>query len=245
MDVFYHWIESLLAGSGTGTFGVLLLVGISFLLGLSHTFGPGHGKSLLLGVLVADSRRLGHALTMALVIGITHMLDVIVLSLVSIVVVATLSLEAVSTVLGWMSGAAILSLGLYRVYVTIRTHERTESTARTAHAARRHREHQNLLTAFFYSLAPCPGAWILFMACVGLGKPVYGFVLLIGFTLGLLVAIGGIAVGIVYSFRRLESFLPRTARKALSVVSGLLVAALGGWLIYDAGHAHGHLPTGE
>jgi nickel/cobalt exporter len=241
MDVFLHWIESSLRQATWG-WDVLLLFGFSYLLGVTHTFGPGHGKSLLLGVLVADSKRIGHALKMAFVIGITHMTDVVLLSLLSIFITASLSLHDFSAYVGRVSGTAILILGVYRIvssfWFTIESEDHDPSSRDSEHDHRHERERENLLTAFFYSLAPCPAAWVLFMACLGLGKPLLGFVLLLGFTGGLLTAISGIAVGIVYSFQQLDSFLPEGSRRGLSLLSGVIIAVLGVWLLIGAGHAH-------
>lgn len=244
MDFFYHWIKTFIEGQAVGPGGILIIFGVSFLLGITHTFGPGHGKTMLLGVLVADSRRIGHALKMALVIGVTHIADVLVFSLVSIFIVASFPLESFSTIIRWFAGTGILIIGLWRVIQTLRTQsfpsssdsEEDEPDHEHDHS---HRESQNLLTAFLYSLAPCPAAWILFMACLGMGKPLYGFVLLLGFTLGLLFTIGGIAVSIVYSFRWLENVLPPWFTYSLQIASGLLIALLGGWLLVD-GRTHSH-----
>lgn len=240
----YEWIETYVQAHSLNPYGLLVLLGVSFLLGITHTFGPGHGKTMLLGVLVADSRRIGHALKMAFVIGITHMADVIVLSFVSIFVVASLPMESVSSVIRWGSGTGIILIGLWRTIQSLRFNDDEGVSYENSHAQSDHnhartRESQNLLTAFLYSLAPCPGAWILFMACLGLGKPIFGFVLLLGFTVGLLLAIGSIAVGIVYSLQRLESFLPDWIMSSVHLISGLLITTLGVWLILGGlGHAH-------
>lgn len=236
MDFFFHWIEALLKNSPDTFTGYAILFGVSVLLGLTHTFGPGHGKSLLLGVLVADSRRLGHALQMALVIGVTHMTDVLVLSLISIAIVSTIPIGTYSTLVGMISGAGIFLLGIYRVYRVLRGGNQVDDREHQhdhSPGDQDKTERENLVTAFLYSLAPCPGAWILFMACLGFGEPVVGVFLLLGFTLGLLFSISGIALSIVYSLKGVESLLPTWAQRGISLASGVLVSVLGAWLMVD------------
>lgn len=235
MDFFFHWIKTILSNTPETFAGYSLLLGLSLLLGITHTFGPGHGKSLLLGILVADSRRLSHALKMALVIGITHMTDVLVLSLVSIFIVSSIPIGVYSTYIGIISGFGILFMGLYRIYrVVMSNHSgHKEHTHDANHSSRQQSETENLWTAFLYSLAPCPGAWILFMACLGIGEPVIGVLLLLGFTLGLLVSISGIAISIVYSLEWVDSYTPPWINYGISLLSGVLVSLLGLWLILD------------
>lgn len=217
-----------------------LLAG-SLVLGAAHAFGPGHGKSLLLGVLVAESRRPLHAAKMALVIGLTHMADVVVLSLLSVFVVSVVPLGSVSPFLSLVSGAGILAIGLVRLASAagwsgggFREHGEEDS----GHDHRT-RDRRNLLTAFLYSLAPCPGAWVLFMACLGLGKPLLGVAMLAGFTAGLLMTIVGMALAIVYSFSWLGDRVPAGIGRVGRLVSGGVVVLLGGWMMVDGGsHAH-------
>ncbi len=242
MDLFLNSIEQLLANTPEIYAGYSLLFGLSALLGLTHTFGPGHGKSLMLGVLVADSRRVSHALKMALVIGITHMTDVLVLSLVSIFIVSTIPIGTYSSVIGVVSGGGIFLIGLYRTSRVLRNINRNQSDSdsdESSHTHRKQSESENLMTAFLYSLAPCPGAWILFMACLGIGEPITGILLLFGFTLGLLVAISGIALSIVYSLEAIESMLPAWVETGISLLSGILVSLFGLWLMWDT-QPHSH-----
>lgn len=251
METLYQvLLEQLGNGGSGGLIGVWLLAG-SLVLGAAHAFGPGHGKSLLLGVLVAESRRPLHAVKMALVIGLTHMADVVVLSLVSIFVVSFVPLGSVSPFLSLVSGAGILAIGLVRLASAAGwpggDYPEAGEEASLVNAGHDHRtrDRRNLLTAFLYSLAPCPGAWVLFMACLGLGKPLLGMVMLVGFTVGLLMTIGGMALAVVHSFAWLESWLPDGAGRAGRAISGAVVALLGGWMMLDGGsHAHVGDPSG-
>ncbi len=234
MNVLFTWIESILGQFSGSWQGYVGLFGLSGLLGITHTFGPGHGKSLLLGVLVAESRRIGHALKMAVVIGLTHMADVLILSTVSIFLVSAVPVASYSNLIGTVSGLGIIVIGLYRVYDVIRNNKHAHSPNQT-NSSRDH-EVENYLTAFLYSLVPCPAAWVLFLACLGIGEPVTGIVLLVGFSLGLLATIGAIAGSIVYSLEWGESFLPAGSQRIIALVSGLLVTALGGWLLIENTH---------
>lgn len=245
MDVLYQTLLEQLGRGGSGGYVGLWLFAGSLVLGAAHTLGPGHGKSLLLGVLVAESRRPWHAVKMALVIGLTHMADVVVLSLLSIFVVSFLPPGSISPLLSLTSGAGVLVIGLLRLR-SAASGSKGHSSEGDGDAGSPDSEHdhhtrdrRNLLTAFLYSLAPCPGAWVLFMACLGLGKPLLGVVMLIGFTGGLLMTIVGMALTMVYSFSWLGDRLPAGIGRVGRVVSGGVVVLLGGWMMVDGGsHAH-------
>lgn len=245
MEAFYRLLLEQLGPGGSGGWISFGLLAGSLVLGAAHAFGPGHGKSLLLGVLVAESRRPLHAAKMVLVIGLTHMADVVVLSLVSVFVVSFVPLGSVSPFLSLVSGAGILVIGLVRLASAAgwpgrNVHEDGgEADPEASGHDHRTRDRRNLLTAFLYSLAPCPGAWVLFMACLGLGKPLLGVGMLVGFTVGLLMTIGGMALVMVCSFSWLRKRFPAGVGRVGQAISGGVVALLGGWMMFEGGsHAY-------
>lgn len=96
----------------------LLLVGVSFLYGIFHALGPGHGKFILTGYLSFEQTKLPQAIRLTLLSALVQ--GVVAIALVSIIVVAfTLSRSYFNLTLQWIergSFALMLLFGLYWIY---------------------------------------------------------------------------------------------------------------------------------
>lgn len=94
------------------------LVGISFLYGVFHAVGPGHGKVILSSYLSLENTAIKHAMKISLASALVQ--GLVAVSLVSVIVVVfTLSRQYFNLTLLWverMSFALMLLFGLYWVY---------------------------------------------------------------------------------------------------------------------------------
>lgn len=82
---FYRRLTAAVRASTEGTGGAMLLIGLSFLYGLFHAAGPGHGKAVISAWIVANERALGRGILLAFAAALVQ-------AVVAIALVGTLSI---------------------------------------------------------------------------------------------------------------------------------------------------------
>ncbi len=210
-------------------------------LGVLHALGPGHGKSLLLASLVGESKSMKNALKISLVMGITHVSDVLILGFLSLFFVSFIPEKSIQFSLEAASGAGILLIGVYRLVKILlnkdekaHSHDHSHSHAHQEHANERVRA--TMWSAFFYSLAPCPTAWIIFLTTLGLHKPLMGFFLVFALTLGVQLTITSVSLVIAYSANIVERKVNPSIVKWAPFLSSVITVLIGGMVLKEALH---------
>lgn len=208
-------------------------------LGIFHALGPGHGKSMMLASLIGEIKSVKNALEISLVMGITHMSDVFILGFVSIFFVSFIPEKTFRFSLEILSGSGILLIGLYRLLKALLHKDNPET--HHAHSHTHSHSHDEpfcatLWSAFFYSLAPCPTAWIIFLTTLGLHKPLLGFFLVFALTLGVQLTITTIALIIVYSANIVERKVNPSIVKWAPFLSSVITILIGGMVLKEAFH---------
>ncbi len=89
-------------------FGLLLAAG----LGAVHAFSPGHGKTVVGAYLVGTRGTAKHAAFLGLTVTITHTIGVIALGLITLFAAHYILPERLIPILGFISGAIVLLMGL-------------------------------------------------------------------------------------------------------------------------------------
>jgi len=217
-------------------FHIFALTSICFVLGIFHALGPGHGKSMLLAVLIGENKRIGFAIRVSLVMGITHIADVLILGLFSVFITSVISLKDMEFWLKLLSGFGIIGVGFWRLYSILRGSKGYYKDIHPHNYSHSKNKASIMWTAFFYSLAPCPTPWVIFLATLGLQRPILGILLVSVFTFGLLFAIICIATLIVVSARYAESKVNPKLLKFIPVGSSLLTMGMGGLMVADCLH---------
>lgn len=218
----------------------ILLFFLCMGLGIFHALGPGHGKSMMLASLMGESKSVKNALKISLVMGITHMSDVLILGFASIFFVSFIPGKTFCFSLEIVSGAGILLIGLYRLLKAL-LHKNNPETHH-AHSHTHSHSHDEpfratLWSAFFYSLAPCPTAWIIFLTTLGLHKPLLGFFLIFALTLGVQLTVTSVSLLIVYSSNVVEQKVSPSVVKWVPVLSSVIMVLIGGMVFKEAFHS--------
>jgi ABC-type nickel/cobalt efflux system permease component RcnA len=214
-----------------------LLVGLafSFLYGVLHTLGPGHGKVVVVSYFLSRNARLWRGLRMGIQIAITH-----VLSAVALCWLADLSLM---TLLGDSSGAVRgIQLASYGTtagvggLMLVRAVRRAlrRQTARAPEQEHRHADESQHLGALSVcvGLVPCTGAVLIMLFALANDMLVTGTLLVVAIAAGMAVTMSALGmVGIVSRAAVVSRWPtgghgPSAAVLALEVGGALTIAVL-------------------
>ena len=112
--------DAILGLSQQGGFIFLGACIVAFVFGIFHSFAPGHGKSLVLAYLLGRNVRMKSVLLLSLSTALTHVADVLILSLLVFLVLPNIAQASVMSFLEKSSGILILFFGFYIIFKTLR-----------------------------------------------------------------------------------------------------------------------------
>lgn len=218
---------------------VVFALAVSFVLGALHALTPGHGKAIVASYLVGSKGTIWHAINLGLIVTVTHTASVFLLGLASVWLTAVFVPSKVIKTLNVVSGVSVLLLGLYllvkrtqKIFAKNHEHDHTH----------RHEEVEiswkNLIPlGVSGGIVPCVDALAILIVAISLGKTLFGLALLMVFSLGLAVALGGIGVAAVLAKNQLGRRIKNIEgmEKYVSLVSAGVVTLLGLGILLNFG----------
>ncbi len=233
--------------------GVMLLgLLFAFVLGGIHAMSPGHGKAVVGAYLVGARGTASHAAFLGLTVTITHTIGVFALGLVTLFASRYVLPETLIPVLGFVSGALVVAIGLslfvkrLRALLGVAAHEH-EHLHGPANGSRGHTHlppgtsgepvtWRNLLAlGVSGGIVPCPSALVVMLAAISMNRVGYGLVLIVAFSLGLAGVLTAIGLAFVYAGRLLTSAAGVSDwLRVLPVVSAAVISAIGLAICYQA-----------
>ncbi len=224
--------------------GVILAALIAaFLLGAGHALEPGHGKTMVAAYLIGSRGTIWHAITLGIIVTLTHTAGVFILGLVLLNAYAAFAPESVVFWTGLASGLLVMLVGAWMILrEPFPKHAHHHHHGGNAHGhphphdAHDHHHHPaptvtwtNLVSlGISGGLVPCPAALVVLLAALSLNRVALGLVLLLAFSAGLAAVLIIIGVLIVTAGRWLHRFdrLQGFAR-LLPRLSGIVILLLG------------------
>lgn len=221
----------------------LLSLALALLLGASHALSPGHGKAMVGAWLVGSRGTVRHALLLGLAITLSHTASVFALALLALAIERTVGTEKLVKTLELAAGALIVAVALAQLPGRWRRFRQPSSAAGHAHdgGAHSHAVPERLdlrglvLMGVSGGVVPCPGALVLLLAALSLGKLLWGIGLLVAFSAGLAAVLSLVGAAAVLGRRWLDRFeVSSKALRVLPVLSSAAVSALGAALVLRA-----------
>jgi nickel/cobalt transporter (NicO) family protein len=202
----------------------LFSFGSALVLGAAHALTPGHGKTVVAAYLAGTRGNRFDALRLGLTVTAAHTASVFVLAILAFYLAESIELRVVQPWIQAASGALVFAIGAWTLLRQFRA-PRAEQ-ANIAPDAHGH-AHGVSLKALGISggIIPCPEALALLLIALSRGQSIYGFLLLVCFSLGMagvLVAIGVAAVSALPKLNR----MPAIAR-VIPVMSPLVLMVMG------------------
>jgi ABC-type nickel/cobalt efflux system permease component RcnA len=211
-------LTELLLEPGVFSFGSALV------LGAAHALTPGHGKTVVAAYLVGTRGNRFDALRLGLTVTAAHTASVFVLAILAFYLAENIDLRLVQPWIQALSGALVFCIGAWTLAQRFR---QSAADAAVSVVPDHGHPHGVSLKALGISggIVPCPEALALLLIALSRGQSIYGFLLLVAFSLGLagvLVGIGWVAVTAGPKLRG-----EPTIARALPVMSPLVLMVMG------------------
>lgn len=213
--------ESISTLKEKGTFtAYALFLGISFLYGLLHAAGPGHGKALVSSYLFASKYRYSKALSMAALIGIVHTFAAFLLTLV-IYALFDLFFNAFFTNVTYyatkLSALIIIGIAGYLVLGKIKAMRSTPKIVSfSAHpfacrcsACSPKSQSSDWGVVLSAGIIPCPGTITIFIFALNTGAYLLGFLAALSMSLGMSCVIALTSLAAVFTKNRFQTKSPK------------------------------------
>ncbi len=211
----------------TGNWQPLFLIfTLAFGYGIIHALGPGHGKALVAGYLLAHPTKRSHVFQIGFLIAIVHTLSALTITLLATYIIevsATKLFRDVNPPLFQISGGIILLMGFWLAYDVWK--ERRIKTERiNVHKSR-------FGVVLLAGILPCPGVITLSFFAITLGHIGVGIIaaFFMSLGMGLSISIAGLIAQSIQSSRKILS-QPKWFW-VIRLIGALCVIALGIWFL--------------
>jgi len=198
-----------------GTFFIVL--GISFIYGIVHALGPGHGKVLISAYFISQKRTYSKAFKIGYMISIIHAISALSITLVIyyfLHLVLSQSFHDVSLLLTKISGGLIVMIALYLFF---------EHHNDSPHDAPKN----DISLALSAGIVPCPGVMSILLFSIILGKLYVGILAAIAMSIGMGFTISLFAIGSTHS----KNIIPSRYKTMIPYIGNTAILFLGLFLL--------------
>lgn len=170
---------------------ILTILGISFIYGVIHAFGPGHGKALVASYFLKSNQNYKKAFKMGYLISVIHALSAMSITFVIYFVLHSVfskTFKEVSQITIKISAVLIVLIGIYLLY---------EAYTNKHHSCGKSKggKRSDFFIALGAGIVPCPGVMTVILFSMVLGKLYLGVLsaLLMSLGMGLTISMAAIA----------------------------------------------------
>jgi len=235
-----------------------LYLAAAFGLGAFHAMEPGHGKIVIAAYLVGSRGTAWQAILLGLVVAITHTASVIILGVVSLFATSLWTDFASSSIIGIVSGAAIIGIGLWMLITRWKVmsrqkkelhvhndnththnHNHNHSRLHHHHELASAQERKSLLQIFVLGisggLVPCPAAFVVLLVSLRTGEVASGLTYLLTFSLGVAFVLVLIGLLVCKAANIASRYFDKPGLAPMvSIASAVIITSLGGFVIWQA-----------
>jgi ABC-type nickel/cobalt efflux system permease component RcnA len=203
-----------------------LIIGISFLYGLIHAAGPGHGKALVALYFTKGKGDYKEAFKLGYLISIIHAISAITVTFTLFFIFKTMfrqNFNEFSNTAMMISSVMIIFVGLYLIYNAVK------EKYKPCHNENIPQDKSKYAVAFGVGLVPCPGVMTIVLFCIMLKKFTLGILAALAMSIGMGLTISIVGILSVLFANRTSTFVNKKAY-ILEAVSGVLIVLLGSFL---------------
>jgi len=160
---------------------LFLFIFFSFLYGVVHALGPGHGKSIVSSYFIARPGSYSLGILMALVLSITHAISGAVFVLVMKIIFTSPVMFSTSMPVERVSYALLILIGCFLfIHALIEIRKKDVETAPANYSIK-----ELLFVAFTTGMIPCPGAAIILTFTLSMNIVFVGLIALLAMGIGM------------------------------------------------------------
>lgn len=160
---------------------LFLFILFSFLYGIVHAVGPGHGKSIVTSYFIARPGNYRLGILMAFVLSITHAISGAIFVLVMKLILASPVLFSQAIPVERISYALLTLIGIFMfIHAILDIRQKDIENVPTHHNIT-----QLLLIAFTTGMIPCPGAAIILVFAISIDIAVIGLIAIMAMGVGM------------------------------------------------------------
>ncbi len=206
---------------------VASILAFSLAYGIIHALGPGHGKALISGYLLANpTLKTSHVLRMGFFIALVHALSALVLTLgatYAIEVSASKLLRDVSVPMVQISGGLIVLMGCWLLYEVATSRSKKEAQVDAKKEAS---------VIILSGIVPCPGVMTLSFFAITLGEFSLGIISALFMSLGMGLTISAVGL-LVHRFGQARVMTQQPTWFWMMRLLGTLVVIAVGFLLFN------------
>ena len=206
---------------------VASILAFSLAYGIIHALGPGHGKALISGYLLANpTLKTSHVLRMGFFIALVHALSALVLTLgatYAIEVSASKLLRDVSVPMVQISGGLIVLMGCWLLYEVATSRSKKEASVDAKKEAS---------VIILSGIVPCPGVMTLSFFAITLGEFSLGIISALFMSLGMGLTISAVGL-LVHRFGQARVMTQQPTWFWVMRLLGTLVVIAVGFLLFN------------
>lgn len=158
--------QNLLKIENGDTIALFTLLFVSFLYGIVHALGPGHGKALAFSYFLNKKSSFLQAFTISQATAFIHIIGALVLVLISVFLMESFfnnfvnnSIEMITKI----SAFFIMLLALYILFKKIKNKSCDCHTCCSSHGAKEDNKKEDIFFVITAGIVPCPGTVVLFL----------------------------------------------------------------------------------
>lgn len=218
---------------------LFIMVFISFLYGIIHALGPGHGKTIIFSYFLSNQANIKKGVILGNLIAFLHVASasIMVLILYSVVKQAYLaSFEDLSRAVKLISYALITLIGLFLLIKAFVDFRKKEDTEKNWIFDDQINTRNTVPVAIAVGMIPCPGAVIILLFSISMEVLKIGLILILVMAFGMAVTISSVGVLTIITKQRLLKFVSTKKRMrdifqvSTEIIGSLLILFLGAFL---------------
>ena len=199
---------------------LLIIFGISFIYGVIHALGPGHGKALVTSYFISNKKSYKEAFKLGYLISIIHAFSALTVTFILYFIIKTMiskNFHETSIYMTKFSGLLIIMVGIYLFFEHHKSQKEKIDSNKSIYAL-----------ATSAAIVPCPGVMTVVLFSLMMGKIIVGVIASILMSIGMGITIS--LSGVVATFARDKS--PSKLTKILPYIGNSFIILLGCYLFF-------------
>jgi len=199
-----------------------IVLAISFIYGLVHAAGPGHGKALVSFYFLSRGGSYKEAIKLGYLISIIHAFSALSITFIIYYILHELfskTFHELSNISMLISAIMIIAVGIYLFVKAIKAKKEKERTDFS-------KEKSKYAVAFSAGIVPCPGVMTIVLFCISSGNLYLGILAAIAMSLGMGFTISLAGILTSYASSKSGEYL-KTKGYLLEMLSAIFIIFLG------------------